>query len=52
MFFFMPLLMLLGRGYSFSKSLTFITSDLQITVSETVVVILIMIVKIIGCCAE
>ena len=42
----------MSRGYSFSKSLTFITSDSQITVSETVIIMLTMIIKIMNYCIE
>ena len=44
--------MLLSRGYSFSELLISIISDLWVMVSETVVVVLAMIVKIVGHCAE
>ena len=44
--------MSLGRGYSFSELLTFITSDLQVMVSGTVVVVLAIIVGVVGHCTE
>ena len=52
MFFFVSLSTPLGRDYSFFESLISITSDSQVIISETVVVVLTMIVKIMSHCTE
>ena len=48
----MPLLTPLSRGYSFSESLIFIISDLWVIISETIVVMLTIIVEVVSYCAE
>ena len=51
-FLFVPLLMSLGRGYSFFKLLTFITFNSWVMVSGIVVVVLAMVIKVVGCYTE